>query len=180
MPQTFVHKALYKTGQKTCTWGKLSNEICVSSSRRNRCLHAYLPVQRQIWNLKGGNGAAFQTRPLANCFAHICGVFFLTPGCILHGSCFGVCSCLSPIQNPQGRMFSVIGSLPRSTICSEVSVLRSWLWVTAGDASRLMLVFHSLKWMREYKKEIVLNANCDEEEYVNLSPLKLILPGNCI
>lgn len=56
---------------------------------------------------------------------------FLASGCILHGSCSGVCSCLSPIQNPQGWMFSVTGSLPRSTVCSKVSIFKVLKWCTS-------------------------------------------------
>lgn len=72
-------------------------------------------------------------------FVHI--HVFLTSGCILHGSCIGVCSCLSPIQNPQGRMFSTTGSLPRSTVCSKVSIFKaynmcnSWWYVLSTNTS---------------------------------------------
>lgn len=72
-------------------------------------------------------------------FAVLTPVVSHTPGCVLHGSCFGVCSRLSPVQNPQGRVFGAAGPVPRGTVCGQVSVQG---WGAPGGVSWLLPVLH--------------------------------------
>ena len=62
-------------------------------------------------------------------------VFFFPIGSFLHGSCPRICPCLPSLQNPQSRMFSNAGSLPRSTVCGQV-------WSQANSASRSQIPLH--------------------------------------